>query len=78
MNNRLDLDVQDLPMDVFDLGSTGLELETLTTGHGMQEHAASTGSMPCSFNTVCCCACCSQTCSTPAPYAFENGSDELE
>ncbi|MFE4668821.1 thiomuracin/GE37468 family thiazolyl RiPP peptide [Streptomyces sp. NPDC056716] len=72
MSDRLDLDVQDLPMDVFDLSGTGLEIETLTTGHGMQEHAASTGSMPCSWNSSCCCG----NCADPLPYTDD--TDDLE
>jgi hypothetical protein len=42
IDSRLDLDIDSLPMDVFELVSSGLEVETLTAGHGMAENAAST------------------------------------
>lgn len=38
---RLDLDVDSLPTDVFELVSSGLEVESLTAGHAMVENGAS-------------------------------------
>jgi hypothetical protein len=32
----LDFDLDTVPVDVFDLEDSGLEVETLTTGHGQQ------------------------------------------
>jgi hypothetical protein len=34
-------DLDDLPMDVFELSSQGLEVDSLTAGHGMGELSAS-------------------------------------
>lgn len=42
IDNRLDLDVDSLPTDVFELVSSGLEVESLTAGHAMAENSAST------------------------------------
>ena len=49
-NPKLNLD--DLPMDVFELTDSGMEVESLTAGHGMPEVGAS-------CNCVCgvCCSC---------------------
>jgi hypothetical protein len=44
------LDLDDLPMDIFELTDQGLTVESLTVGHGMTQMAAS-----CS----CPCSCCS-------------------
>lgn len=41
-DSPLDLDVDSLPTDVFELVSSGLEVESLAAGHGMAENAAST------------------------------------
>jgi hypothetical protein len=54
---RLDFDVESLPMDVFELVDSGLEVESLTAGHGMLENGASSG-------TSGCCSCCCSTCRT--------------
>jgi len=45
------LDLDDLPMDVFELANRGLEVESLTAGHGTTKMATSFGSCICS----CCC-----------------------
>ena len=37
----LSFDLDDLPMEVFDLADRGLTVETLTTGHGITEYGAS-------------------------------------
>jgi hypothetical protein len=42
----LDLDLTDVPMDVFDLADSGLSVQSLTAGHGMVETAASAGCCP--------------------------------
>ncbi|MER7505595.1 thiomuracin/GE37468 family thiazolyl RiPP peptide [Nonomuraea pusilla] len=46
------LDLSDLPMDVFEMADSGMEVESLTAGHGMPEVGAS-------CNCVCgfCCSC---------------------
>jgi hypothetical protein len=49
------LDLDDLPMDVFELADRGLAVESLTTGHGGTAMAASCCLLVCS----CCVACCS-------------------
>lgn len=41
VSETFDLDVDDLPVDVFDLADTGLTVESLTAGHGMLENGAS-------------------------------------
>jgi hypothetical protein len=47
---NLGFELADLPMDVFDLADSGLEVESLTAGHGLPENGASA--------TVCSCCCC--------------------
>jgi hypothetical protein len=37
---RVALDVDDLPMDVFELADQGLEVESLTASHGTTKMAA--------------------------------------
>jgi hypothetical protein len=54
VSERLNFDLSTVPMDVFDLADSGLTLESLTTGHGMQENAAS---------SCCSCPCSSSSCS---------------
>ncbi|MEV4804007.1 thiomuracin/GE37468 family thiazolyl RiPP peptide [Nonomuraea sp. NPDC049421] len=51
----LDFDVQDLSMDVFDLTVSGLEVETLTMGRGLDVVASclSTRCYPCSGTGGC-------------------------
>jgi Thiopeptide-type bacteriocin precursor len=41
VDQRVALDLDDLSMDVFELADQGLEVESLTAGHGMTEMAAS-------------------------------------
>jgi hypothetical protein len=50
ISNELDLELDDLPVDVFDLSGTGLTIDLLTEGHGMAELAAScsAAAYPCS------------------------------
>lgn len=52
----LSLDLDDLPMDVFELADSGLGVESLTAGHGMTEVGASCNC----FCYICC------SCSTPS------------
>jgi hypothetical protein len=51
------LNLDDLPMDVFELADQGMEVESLTAGHGMTQMAAS-----CSPNSSCCCVSCACCC----------------
>ncbi|MEN3613816.1 thiomuracin/GE37468 family thiazolyl RiPP peptide [Plantactinospora sp. ZYX-F-223] len=53
-SDDLDFDLQDLPMDVFDLAESGLTIESLTAGHGMPEHGASLPFCSCSASCSCC------------------------
>jgi hypothetical protein len=46
------LDVDDLPMDVFEVTDGGLTIESLTAGHGMTEMGAS-----CNCFCYICCSC---------------------
>ncbi|MCA2225179.1 thiomuracin/GE37468 family thiazolyl RiPP peptide [Nonomuraea aurantiaca] len=41
ISQKLDFDLKNLPMDVFDLADSGLAIESLTAGHGMAENGAS-------------------------------------
>jgi hypothetical protein len=50
VDKRVALDLDDLPMDVFELADQGLEVESLTGRHGM------TGM---GVFCVCFCSCCS-------------------
>jgi hypothetical protein len=53
-SQALDFDVHDLPMDVFDLTVSGLEVETLTLRPGAEIVASlSTKCYPCSGTTGC-------------------------
>lgn len=52
-NEKLDFEVDDLPMDVFSLTSKGLTVESLTAGHGLPENGASR----CSIDQGSCCSC---------------------
>jgi hypothetical protein len=62
-SHRLDFDLENLPMDVFDIVDSGLMIESLTAGHGMAENGASCaapggGCSGCSGTTWdCCCSC---------------------
>jgi hypothetical protein len=50
------LATDDLPLDVFELVDSGLEVESLTAGHGMPENGASfSGCYP----ACCSCGCAS-------------------
>jgi hypothetical protein len=55
LSATIDIDVDDLPMDVFDIGKSGLTVDSLTAGHGMPENAASA----CGGFCFCSCARCS-------------------
>jgi hypothetical protein len=54
VGKRVALDLDDLPMDVFELADQGLMVESLTAGHGTTEMA---GSCPCSCTCPCSCCC---------------------
>ncbi|MFC4585744.1 thiomuracin/GE37468 family thiazolyl RiPP peptide [Sphaerisporangium corydalis] len=56
VSRKLDFDLENLPVDVFELGASGLVVESLTSGHGMGEMGASTVSPPCYCSQ--CCSCC--------------------
>jgi hypothetical protein len=47
-SDKLEFDLDDLPIDVFELSNSGLNIESLTTGHGLLENSASVGSCACS------------------------------
>jgi len=47
----LDFNLDDLPVDVFDVEGSGLTVESLTGGHGMAEVGASC------FFSLCICSC---------------------
>ena len=51
VGEMVSLDLDDLPMDVFELADHGLAVESLTAGHGMTEMAAS-----CCSCTLCSCS----------------------
>jgi hypothetical protein len=55
INERVALDLEDLPLDVFELADLGLEVESLTAGHGMAAMAGSresgTTNQSCSCST---------------------------
>jgi len=51
VEQRVDFDLNDLPLDIFELADQGLEVESLTAGHGITRMAASCtlcGSCTCS------------------------------
>jgi hypothetical protein len=50
-SENLEFDLDDLPIDVFELDNSGLSIESLTTGHGLLENSTSVVSCACS------CAC---------------------
>jgi hypothetical protein len=54
IDKKVDIDLDDLPMDVFELPDHGLTAESLTAGHGMHEMAASCPS-PCGKTCFCSC-----------------------
>jgi hypothetical protein len=49
-HGNVNFDLDDLPMDVFELSNQGLEVDSLTAGHGMGELNAS------DCDGVCSCA----------------------
>jgi hypothetical protein len=51
---RVAVDLDDLPMDVFQLSGNDFEVELLTAGHGMTEATASSNC----FCYICCSCCC--------------------
>jgi hypothetical protein len=53
--NQPDFELDDLPVDVFDLDGSGLTIESLTAGHGMAELGASCSSP--SLCAPCLCIC---------------------
>jgi len=53
VDTRVALDLDDLPMDVFELTEQGLAVESLSTGHGMHPVTVSACS-PCSACSCCC------------------------
>jgi hypothetical protein len=53
VDQRIALDLDDLPIDVFELANQGLAVESLTTGHGITKMTASL----CPVATSCCCCC---------------------
>jgi len=54
VDTRVTLDLDDLPMDVFELTEQGLVVESLTTGHGTTPADAS--SFICSGSICSCCS----------------------
>lgn len=70
MNSRkLSFDLNDLPVDVFDVADAGLRVESLTAGHGMAELAGSQA------NTAACISGSPLNCSHVPPALFpENGA----
>jgi len=55
VGQKVALDLNDLPMDVFELTGQGLVVESLTAGHGTTQMGASCGQAEASS---CCCLCC--------------------
>jgi hypothetical protein len=51
--NTARFDVDDLPVDVFDLVTNSTTGESLTTGHGMTEYDASRGYVSCNCTASC-------------------------
>jgi len=45
--------LDDLPVDVFEVGGSGLTVESLTGGHGMAETGASCGVCTCPCHCSC-------------------------
>jgi hypothetical protein len=54
VDQRVALDLDDLSMDVFELADQGLEVESLTDGHGTTKMGTSCGS--CISMCSCCCS----------------------
>jgi hypothetical protein len=53
----LNLQLDDLPMDVFEIGGAGFTVESLTGGHGMTEAGASCAGPGGILSDVCPCSC---------------------
>ncbi|MFI7453178.1 thiomuracin/GE37468 family thiazolyl RiPP peptide [Nonomuraea sp. NPDC049714] len=69
----LDFDVHDLPMDVFDLTVSGLEVQTLTLGRGY-DVVASCAATKCAGPSGCgCCSGC-----TDDPYSEPDADVDAE
>lgn len=64
MEKKLEFNVEDLPLDVFELAESGLEVESLTAGHGIPENGASVGCN--GYNQASCTSCYGCGCSTPS------------
>lgn len=54
------IEFDDLPMDVFDVIDNGMQVESLTAGHGITEIGASNCGSRC--NNSCSFCCCDQSC----------------
>ncbi|MGR6919257.1 thiomuracin/GE37468 family thiazolyl RiPP peptide [[Actinomadura] parvosata] len=55
VSKKLDLSLDGLPLDAFDLADTDLSAESLTAGHGVMDQAAScTGCCSCSTSATSC------------------------
>ena len=52
VDKRVAFDLDELPMDVFELTENGFTVESLTAGHGMTEVGAS-----CNCFCYICCSC---------------------
>jgi hypothetical protein len=48
IDQHIDLETEDLAMDVFELADQGLEMNSLTAGHGLAETGASGVVLMCS------------------------------
>lgn len=49
----LEREIQDLPVDVFDLTGQGYVVESLTAGHDLSDLTEATGRL----GDICCCPC---------------------
>jgi hypothetical protein len=54
VEQRVALDLDDLPIDIFELADQGLAVESLTTGHAITKMAAAS---LCPVACSCCCCC---------------------
>lgn len=54
-DKRVAFELDDLPMDVFELAERGLTVESLTAGHGMTEGAGASQSQRTSSACLLCC-----------------------
>jgi hypothetical protein len=78
----LDVDIDSLPLDVFELVESGLAVESLTAGHGLPENAASSGNCSCigGYCVASCtqCVSCSSSCSGGSPCGCGDGCNVPE